>query len=468
MTTPESYPEEECFNIFWKIKEFSYCCAQVRSPEFSFLGNQYFILLVKRSPYIECNLVCSAPHRRSVHFTMQISFLTCDGSPEHSVSGGKYICLPMPRNVIFDKRRNSFLPEDTLTVRFRILTDSERGKLSICSQIVVKRKYFLWTIKDFTNYATRSNQQNTKKSVEKCESYGDIELALKPVDRLNAPGQFEIEISRTGGERCYGCLRVSLLDVDGKARYSASDEFGFSKNTPKTWSFPFVVKKSKLLARRNLLLPNDTLSLKCYFVISLGSSVDQESVLSYYEDVAPLVKESDSLSVTFKESDGSCYATELQTDLKSMLDDGTLLDVGLRVGSEVVQAHKIILSARSAVFRAMFTRDMKETIDSAVVIEDLSAETVRKLVLYMYTDTVPDCQWEDMKELYFAADKYQVQVLKKKCVTFLKTKLSVPNVCEALILADLHRDADLKAAALDFIFEHNSAVFDSAEWKEMG
>ncbi|GBN45691.1 Speckle-type POZ protein-like B [Araneus ventricosus] len=227
-----------------------------------------------------------------------------------------------------------------------------------------------------------------------------------------------------------------------------------------------IINKSKLLANENLLLPNDTLSLKCEFGISLGTVTDQNVVTSC-EDDTTLLKGSDDLSMTFNEKNDSEFVTELQTDLKSMLDDGTLFDAGLQIGSEVIRVHKNILSARSPVFRAMFAKDTKEATSNTVVIEDTDVDTLRELLLYMYTDTIKGYQWENMKKLYFASDKYEVLSLKKKCVCFLKKNLSVSNVCEALVFADLHQVGDLMTAALAFISECHSAIFALKEWKEL-
>ncbi|GBO08625.1 Speckle-type POZ protein [Araneus ventricosus] len=460
MTTPASFSEEECLNVYWKIKNFSFCREKIESPEYSISGNRYWLSLCIGSDYVDCELRTSTSNW-PINLNREISFLTCDCSPEESISGGNYVYLRVPKDAIFGKRRNSFLPEDTLTVRFRSPTGSERGKVVICSQIGVERKYFLW--KYLSNY-----QYCLEKSVQDSQCYGDIKLTLKSTGGFNTDEQLFIEISRKGGERCYYILKVSVLDVDGKSHNEVSDEFVLEKTDGvQTKVFPAFFKKSKLLACKNLLLPNDTLSLKCNFAISLGSLADQTSVVSYCEDVESLVKVSDDLSMTVKEKTDCCSAAELQTDLKSILKDGTLFDETLQIGTEVIKVHKTILSARSPVFRAMFTKDMKEAINSTVVIEDLDLETVRRLLLYMYTDTIRDYQWENVKKLYFAADKYEILSLKRRCVSFLKTNLSVSNVSEILVLADLHQDGELKSAALDFISEYDSAVFTSEEWQEL-
>ncbi|GBM88427.1 Speckle-type POZ protein [Araneus ventricosus] len=461
-TTPASFSEEECFNVYWKIKNFSYCCASNKSPEFRFSYEQYVLELSSNSAYIECYLRHS--DWRSFNLTREISFLTYDGSPVESVSGDTGVKLRVLKNVIFGNGRKSFLPENTLTVRFRSPTKSERGKLFISSQIGVKRSCVLWTLKDIS----KGPCQETK-SVEKSERFGNVALTIKSKPGIDSAEQFCIEVSQTGcGGWCCCFLKVSILDVDGRALNEVSDEFIFeSCGGRQTWGFPSIIDKRKWLRYKNQLLSEDALSLKCYFAISSGKVTDETTVISYCENVASLLKEPEDFSLTYKETSDSRSVTELQTDLKSILDDGTLSDAVLQIGSEIIQAHKNILSARSPVFRAMFAKDMKETISGTVVIEDVDVETVRKLLLYMYTDSIYDDQWENVKKLYFAADKYEVLGLRRKCSSFFKTNLSVPNVCEALVLADMHHDGDLKTAAFDFISEHDSAVLALETWKEL-
>ncbi|GBN99372.1 hypothetical protein AVEN_145478-1 [Araneus ventricosus] len=420
MTTPASSRAEECFNVYGKIKNFSFCCEAIRSPAFSVSGCQYYKELDITSDYGACEVLSKAGHRNRPNFEKRLSILTCDGSPEVSFSSDTLFS----KDVIFGARRNAFLPEDTLTVRFRSPTYFDRGELLICSQIKVERKYFLWTFQEFSKYP-----HIVSISVENSELYGCIGLNLKSMCGNNPTEQLSMEIARTGGERCYCVLKISMVDVDGKAVNEVRDEFVLEEsNDQQTRGFPMMIKKRKLLACKNLLPPNDTLTLKCYFAISSGKVTDGTSDISYCENSLlkeagetsaisycdkALFKEADELSMSCnKKIDPGCV-TELQTHLKSMLDDGTLFDVSLHIGSEVIRAHKNILSARSPVFRAMFTRDTTEAMSNTVVIEDLDVETVRGLLLFMYTDTLHDDQWESMKKVYLASDKYEVLSLKK-------------------------------------------------------
>ncbi|GIY34637.1 hypothetical protein CEXT_475821 [Caerostris extrusa] len=62
-------------------------------------------------------------------------------------------------------------------------------------------------------------------------------------------------------------------------------------------------------------------------------------------------------------------ASPLGEDLKILFDNQILCDVKLRTTTDTFHAHKIILSARSPVFRAMFTSDMKENVQQCVEIQ---------------------------------------------------------------------------------------------------
>lgn len=72
-----------------------------------------------------------------------------------------------------------------------------------------------------------------------------------------------------------------------------------------------------------------------------------------------------------------------------------------------IHAHKLILNVRSAVFSAMFSHKFKETRDSVVQIEDISAEVLQLLIRYMYSGSlqVDEHTKIHLLELLQAADK---------------------------------------------------------------
>ena len=65
-----------------------------------------------------------------------------------------------------------------------------------------------------------------------------------------------------------------------------------------------------------------------------------------------------------------------------------LCDVVLVVGSSRIQAHKIILSASSPYFRAMFTGEMAEAKQTEVIIKDIDETAMEMLIDFCYTSKI--------------------------------------------------------------------------------
>lgn len=151
-------------------------------------------------------------------------------------------------------------------------------------------------------------------------------------------------------------------------------------------------------------------------------------------------------------------------DVNSLLQDNVLCDVKLYKIKKHSPVHWFILSARSPVFRAMYQNDMKAKAKGRIDINDLKPDTVRRMILYMYTDSLEELQWETASDLYTAAQKYQIMTLKYKCSSFLKRNLSLTNACEVLLLDDLHQDDELKSTVQDFILKNDKSFINSSEW----
>ncbi|GIY36950.1 hypothetical protein CEXT_99741 [Caerostris extrusa] len=77
-------------------------------------------------------------------------------------------------------------------------------------------------------------------------------------------------------------------------------------------------------------------------------------------------------------------SSSLIEDLKALHKKAILCDIELQTATEKFQGHKMILSARSPEFRAIFTNGTIECLD----IQDVDANTMHHLLLYMYTDTL--------------------------------------------------------------------------------
>ncbi|CAL1293164.1 unnamed protein product [Larinioides sclopetarius] len=214
-----------------------------------------------------------------------------------------------------------------------------------------------------------------------------------------------------------------------------------------------------------LYLPNDVLSLYCEYVYSEGNILYEycgHGVIA--PDITYKVVESRNMQdVGVKEIQNPSV---LVNDFKFMYNDAIFCDMEIRTLTKTFPAHKAVLSARSPVFRSMFSNNMKEKNSGHVNITDIEDDTVHRMLLYMYTDSLKDLQFESASKLYVAADKYQIPSLKSRCSFFLKENLSPTRSSEILILSDQHQDIDLKCYVQNYILENYKDIFGTEEWKD--
>eukprot|EP01032_Pedospumella_encystans_P011944 gene11944-13853_t len=95
-----------------------------------------------------------------------------------------------------------------------------------------------------------------------------------------------------------------------------------------------------------------------------------------------------------------------------------------------IHVHKLILCARSPVFRAMLLGEMTEEVNSEVVIEDCCPTAIKSLMSFMYTGSLSFECVSHCVEVYSAADKYEVLGLMKLCEAYMleKVEMSVAKV----------------------------------------
>ncbi|GIY28616.1 speckle-type POZ protein-like B [Caerostris darwini] len=113
---------------------------------------------------------------------------------------------------------------------------------------------------------------------------------------------------------------------------------------------------------------------------------------------------------------------ELSNNFKRLLNPEVsyFSDVSFICGSVTIPAHKSILSARSPIFADVFTAQMKENIENKVHITDMEVPILRAMLVHIYTGKTEDLSIESSGDLLVAADKYQLEDLKRVCCNFLK------------------------------------------------
>eukprot|EP01080_Neovahlkampfia_damariscottae_P012769 gene12769-7043_t len=110
--------------------------------------------------------------------------------------------------------------------------------------------------------------------------------------------------------------------------------------------------------------------------------------------------------------------------------DEKFSDVILQIEEENFFAHKAILTTRSEVFKNMFTIGLRETRQKIVLIKGMSVDIFKKLLNFMYSESIENVEMEEILLLYRAADLYDVQTLKNSLYKMLAENLNSTNFYE--------------------------------------
>ncbi|XP_029392272.1 speckle-type POZ protein-like isoform X4 [Mus pahari] len=195
-------------------------------------------------------------------------------------------------------------------------------------------------------------------------------------------------------------FKFSLLNDKREETKAMESQRAYRFVQGKDWGFKKFIRRDFLLDEANGLLPDDKLTLFCEV------SVVQDSV-----------------------------------NVSGHTNTNTLKVPECRLAEDL---------ARSPVFNAMFEHEMEECTKNRVEINDLDPEVFKEMMRFVYTGKAPNLE-KMADNLLAAADKYALERLKVMCEEALCSNLSVENVADTLVLADLHSAEQLKAQAIDFI-----------------
>uniref|UniRef100_A0A8C0J1D4 Speckle type BTB/POZ protein like n=1 Tax=Chelonoidis abingdonii TaxID=106734 RepID=A0A8C0J1D4_CHEAB len=224
-------------------------------------------------------------------------------------------------------------------------------------------------------------------------------------------------------------FKFSLLNAKREETKAMESQRAYRFVQGKDWGFKKFIRRDFLLDEANGLLPDDKLTLFC-----------EVSVVQ------------DSVNISGQSNTNTLKVPEcrLAEDLGNLWETTRFTDCSFYVGGQEFKAHKSVLAARSPVFNAMFEHEMEESKKNRVEINDVDPEVFKEMMRFIYTGKAPNLD-KMADNLLAAADKYALERLKVMCEEALCSNLSVENVADILILADLHSAEQLKAQAIDFI-----------------
>lgn len=136
--------------------------------------------------------------------------------------------------------------------------------------------------------------------------------------------------------------------------------------------------------------------------------------------------------------------------LRILLIDEKHTDCSFKIDGKIINAHKIILSAASPVFEAMFYGPMAEK--CCINISDINESTFHLMLMYIYSDKIETTKStiDDLMELYYCAEKYLINDLLAQCTILIKSTLSHSNILRALNLAVFFNIHNLLTICMNF------------------
>ncbi|CAI0397389.1 unnamed protein product, partial [Linum tenue] len=250
-------------------------------------------------------------------------------------------------------------------------------------------------------------------------------------------------------------FELTLVDQSGKGKHKVHSHFDRSlESGPYTLKYRGSMWGYKRFFRRAMLetsdyLKNDCLKINCTVGVVV-SAVDCSRLHS----------------IQVPESDiGAHFGTLLETMEGS--------DVTFNVAGEKFEAHKLVLAARSPIFRSKFFDCAEDS--EEIVITDLEPDVFKAILHFIYRDTLTEdvgntassssslCSISESltAKLLAAADRYGLDRLRLMCESHLCKDISVASVARILALADSYHATELKAVCLKFAAENLAAVMRS-------
>ena len=141
---------------------------------------------------------------------------------------------------------------------------------------------------------------------------------------------------------------------------------------------------------------------------------------------------------TIRERSEHMFNNDLFSDVKFVVRRGPNSQ---SESTQVIPAHKFVLSISSPVFEAMFYGELAETRGS-IELPDCEYESLLELFRHMYSDEVILGGSNVMGVLYLAK-KYMVPALADKCTKYLQGHLDPSNVFNILPSAQKYEEKDL-------------------------
>ncbi|GBM67072.1 hypothetical protein AVEN_74815-1 [Araneus ventricosus] len=278
------------------------------------------------------------------------------------------------------RRKGEYLPNDTLTIQCKMWTDEGDFQIAAGTHIITEHISFLHAVESFSilqpnvKKTTRIQSHLVKGSVVSSslcytDGFCGEERKIVPSDAKKI--LYKCKLSLLGGSE--NIIEYDLID------------YSFDAERISIHKLPLSLTRQAVLNRNSEYLPNDKFSLLCKCTLSTGlrfNTIEEARNELHLAVIKQKRNHADNKDVDKAAEKISEYTSALEY-MKSLYIKQRLTDGELQTNRKSFPAHKIVLCARSPVFEAMMTSDMKEKITACIQVDDLENVTVQQLLLFL-------------------------------------------------------------------------------------
>jgi len=301
---------------------------------------------------------------------------------------------------------------------------------------------YRWTIEDF------KTKMETFKLGQQLESSQFIINGLKlcinlyPNGRNDEEGGFVSLFLRNDNSIPIEVMCEFIIGLKKSYRHN----FTFNKINPNSgYGFPKMYSHEQMIAKE---------------VLEEGGVLDIKAVITFKGKVRNLCHRVDSEEEVLD-------AERVGLDLFNSFEQQEFTDFEIVCEDRNIRCHRVVLAARSPVFRAMLLNDMEESAKAKVQPRDFNSQTMSLLLRFLYLGHLDQELVDKHAESIFkAADYYEVTNLKKLCEKALMRKVTIGNMLDMMVLADMYKAPCLREATKNLIVSNSRELLKKRHWKE--
>ncbi|XP_055014873.1 kelch-like protein 4 isoform X1 [Boleophthalmus pectinirostris] len=275
------------------------------------------------------------------------------------------------------------------------------------------------------------------KSHSRERSAGGLRKSSSPVHSILSPTPGPTPVCVRGGQHSWHQQHSTIHGVQ------------VSEETPKSSSLPSTPRKDDSILRHE----------------DVKSSMDEAPEVEPRERLA--LSTFSRMNTTSSSSDEFFQATDHAEQtfrkMETYLQHKQLCDVLLIAGDHKIPAHRLVLSAVSDYFAAMFTSDVREAKQEEIKMEGVDPEALRSLVQFAYSGVL-ELKEETIESLLAAACLLQLSQVIQVCCNFLMKQLHPSNCLGIRSFADAQGCTDLLNVAHNYTMEHFLEVIQNQEF----